>query len=121
MTDVALKEYLEGLISAAEKQTKTRWEAHGREHVLLKEAVDSAREALEIRLEALNAFRTQITAERHEFLKKNEYDIHHDVLEKRVSKIENDKSNLDGRFWMLGSALTGLTILLPLLFHYLVR
>lgn len=121
MTDVALREYLEGLLSAMEKQSTARWDAHAREHILLKEAIDAAHAVLEGRLEAMNEFRKQIQTERHEFIKKDEYDIRRDQLDKRINKLENDKSNLDGRFWMLGSVLTGLTILLPLLLHYLVK
>lgn len=119
MTDVALKEYLEGLVSSLEKQDTAHWASHTREHALLKEAIDAAHAVLETRLETMNEFRTQIQNERHEFLRRDEYDIQQDQLEKRVGKIENDKSNLDGKFWMLGSIITGLSILLPLLLNYL--
>lgn len=121
MNDVALKEYLERLISEADKQNAARWEAHRREHELLKEAVDAAYAALAAKLEMMNEMRTQILSERGEFLKKTEYNIELDQFEKRVGKLESDKSNLDGKFWMLGSILTGLAVLLPLLFHYLVK
>jgi len=121
LTDVALKEHLEGLLSYLERQQAAHWVAHNREHILLKEAIDAAHAVLEGRLEAMNEFRTQIQSERHEFLKKGEYDIHHDQLEKRVNKLENANSNLDGRFWMLGSVLTGVSILLPLLLNWLLK
>ena|SRR2546430_6284606 len=121
MTDVALKEYIEGLLLALKEQGDLRWDSHIREHILLKEAIDAAHTVLEARLTAMNEFRSQIQDERHEFMKRSEYDIHHDQLEKRVSKLENDKSNLDGRFWMLGSVLTGLSILIPLLLKWILR
>src|SRR5207253_2713966 len=97
------------------------WDAHVREHILLKEAIDAAHAVLEARLTAMNEFRAQIQNERHEFLKKGEYAIRYEQLEKRIGKLEKDGANLDGKFWMLGSVLTGLSIIVPLVVHWILR
>lgn len=118
MTDVALKEYLEGLISSLEKQDTAHWASHTREHVLLKEAIDVAYQVLSTRLETMNEFRAQITSERGTYVTKAVYEERHENLKTQLNKLEIKNSNLDGKLWMLGAGLTGLTIVLNLLFQW---
>jgi len=121
MTDVALREYLERLIEEVRERDDARWDSHRREHEMLKQALDAAYNSQADKLEQMNEMRTQILSERGEFLKKGEYNIAHEQLETRLGKVENKDSNLDGRFWMLGTVLVGLSIVFPLLLRYLVK
>lgn len=121
MTDVALKEYLEGLISAKEKQDAAQWEAHRREHTLLKEALDVAHGVMNGRLEGMNEFRSQINSERGNYVAKVVYEERHERLIERLGELEKYKSNMDGKLWMLGTGLMATTILLNLLLRWLIK
>lgn len=121
MTDVPLKEYLEGRISAMETQDAAQWESHRREHVLLKEAIDVAYSVLNGRLEGMNEFRGQINAERGDYVVKTVYEERHDRMTERLSELEKYKSNMDGKLWMLGTGLMAVTILLNLLLRWLIK
>jgi hypothetical protein len=119
---ISLREYLE-------KWIDERWVAHGDVHRMLDEAVSIALKGLERRLDEMNQFRAQIQQERESFVSKPEYDARNrevstkidaetKAMAARITVIEMAKSNLEGRVWMLGATLTGVTILLNLLFRY---
>jgi hypothetical protein len=108
---------------------EARWNAHDKEHVSLQRAVDTAVGTLDVRLSEMNQFRAQIQEERGAFLTKSEYESRHreletrlattkDVVDKRIAALEIAKSNLDGRIWALGAALTIVTILVNMAFRF---
>jgi hypothetical protein len=121
MMDVRLKEYLEELISAADRHVTAEWTSHRREHALLKEAIDTAYSVLNGRLEGMNEFRAQINAERGQYVTKSIYDERYERLVERIAGLEKYKSNMDGKLWMLGTGLMAVTILLNLLLRWLIK
>ena len=87
----------------------------------MQDAVKLYRTELDRRLEEMNEFRAQILTERKEFLPIKDYDEKHEFLRTRVELLEQSKSNLDGKIWMLGAVLTGITVLLNFVFRYWPR
>ena len=84
MTDIPLKEYLEKMVAA-------RFEAHQSEHQLLAQAIVSARDVLDVRLDGMNEFRDQLEHDSKEYLRRETYDRAHDVL---VERLEEAKRRL---------------------------
>jgi hypothetical protein len=103
MDEVTLKEYFENLLC----QYK---EAHEKEHRLLAENVELAREGMEKRLESMNEFRAQILNERSHMVsidkfegKMNEFEAkyfaNHKRLEDRVDILEKTPGNTATAAW----------------------
>ena len=106
-------------------------EAHQKEHVLLAENATRAREALEMRLEAMNEFRKQLERERSGFLTQDKYDVKHEALErvvisriefaeKRVMELEKMVANMKGRSAAIISALGIGLVILQLILHFVL-
>lgn len=73
-----------------------------REYVDMRlEATDKAltlsREVLDIRLEAMNRFREQLTKLTESFITRNEYDPKHDLLMERIRQIELESAMISGK------------------------
>jgi hypothetical protein len=117
MNDVALKEYIEGLIAAYEKHSDEQWIGHRREHELLKEAINRAGQVLETRLETMNEFRNQLNAERGSYLTLAQYEAKHEVATNRITELEKFKSNMEGRFGTWTIVLAIATLLINFLFR----
>jgi hypothetical protein len=79
------------------------------------ESVRVARGEMERRLAEMNEFRAQILMERKDFMSTKEYDVKHEFLRARIEKLEQSKSNLDGRFWALGTGLGILTVVVNII------
>ena len=67
----------------------------------MKNALDLARRELDRRLEGMNEFREQLKNQASTFLIRESYDISHKTLEERVRNLEVQKSNLEGRLWII--------------------
>ena len=100
--------HLEQRLKAMEKLEDARWDAHREVHTMGQLAIDEALKTLNLRLEAMNEFRSQIYQERSEFLKHDIYDSEHKTLEtrfesateknsSRISILENNQSNQAGK------------------------
>jgi len=63
---------------------------------------EQARASIDLRLDAMNELRAQITNERGNYLARDSFDRLHNALEERIRLIETFKANMDGRFLMLG-------------------
>ena len=127
--EIPLKEHMESLLISIQKLEDERWAAHLQVHAMGQRAFDSAFITVDSRLETMNEFRAQIAGERSHFLSREVYDTEHasleakvdnkyEVLMTRLASLENYKSNMDGKFWMLGTLLTVITIGLNLAFKY---
>jgi hypothetical protein len=123
---------LKGLLAAQQTLSDQRWEAHGDVHALNQRAIDEAVKTLNLRLETMNEFRAQIASERGEFVRQEIYTSEYksseskfeaaiDRLITRIAVLENYKSNIEGRFWMLGVTLVGINVTIELLFRYFGR
>lgn len=66
-------------------------------------ALNLARRELDRRLEGMNEFREQLRAQANTFMTIKEYDIAHKELERRIRALEENKSNLEGRMWIIPS------------------
>ena len=107
-----------------EQELREQWQnAHERFHTVDKEALVLARKEIDRRLDEMNQFREQIAAERGEFLRREMYDEQHSAMrsemDARLKILETSKSNLEGRMWAMGAAISAIAIGMNLLFHYL--
>jgi uncharacterized protein YydD (DUF2326 family) len=98
--------------------------AHGREHMMYQEAIQKAEEAMTARLEGMNEFRQQLTAERALYVTRDQIDARDKALDAqlehlqaamtesmrqlalRVSALEQYRAHMEGRLVMLGIAFT---------------
>jgi len=115
MTDgemVTLREYLEREQAGQRREILDKLaeyrDSHEREHALLAEAIKRAQEALIVRLEGMNEFRSQLEQERASMMTRDTFDAKHEALEAtvnklidgtnmRVSTLETGYANLSGR------------------------
>lgn len=99
-----------------ERELREQWQvAHEKVHAL--GTLD-----LERRLDIANKFREQIMEERGQFVPRQLYDEQHnslrDAVDLRLKLLEQTKSNLEGRLWMMGAAISVLVVLLNLILRY---
>ena len=71
------------------------------------------------RLEGMNKLREQIEAERGSFISRELFDRLHDFLENRVNVLENFRSNIAGRIWMIGAGLFVLQVIIAIVMVFL--
>ena len=110
---VSLQTYIERLM----EEYKT---AHAHEHKLLSEAVERTAKMLDIRLESMNEFRSQINSERGSFLRCEVYDIQHHSLEEKVNRLEQELSSLRGRIIGIGTAIAVMLLIFQILLKFLL-
>jgi hypothetical protein len=111
---VSLRQYIEALMNQERK-------SHAREHELLAESVQHTKENLELRLESMNQFRSQITEERGTMLSRETYETRHVDLERRISLIETGLANIRGRSAATSAALGVGLVILQLVMHFFLR
>lgn len=123
MTDpeISLREFIEQLLTERQRADNSRWQAHEQVHVQEEIARNLAIRDMNRRLEDMNQFRTQINTERGEYVNKESYALKHDELNKKVDQLLIAKSNMEGRLWMLGAALTGFTVVLNFALKWLLK
>jgi ABC-type transporter Mla subunit MlaD len=85
---VTLKEYFERLISEQAK------------------AVDKAENALSKRLEGMNEFRDTLRDQASQFVTVKEMNAKNDAFDNRLKALEQNRANLEGRFWAISAAVT---------------
>ena len=119
MAKVPLEKFFTCLIKAEHDLNWQRWLDHKGAHDLLAEAVKGKEQVLREKLDEMNQFRQQIIVERSLFVQREFYEERHNALIDRVAELEKYKSNLDGRFWMLGSVLGGITIVVNVVIYFL--
>jgi hypothetical protein len=118
---VSLRQYVESL-----------FKAHEKEHVLLSDNTSKADRALEIRLEAMNEFRSQIMSERGHFVTQDKYEAQHqallllldtkiEVLETRSAQLEANLSNLKGRFSAIAAAISIMLVIVEIGLRFLIK
>jgi len=78
---VHLKEHLETRMAELEERFSIRMRSSD-------EALRLARQDMERRLEELNKLRSEVTADRGQFIHKEVYDLWHDLVEKRLTTVE---------------------------------
>ena len=129
---ITLREYLTSLINSVKEANERRWDGHEHYHETIEEARKLAAREIDRRLEDMNQFREQIDKERGDFVIAETFDgrVREIVLkqeagnievEKRIAIVELWKSNLDGRFWMLGAVISILTVLINVLFKWVFK
>lgn len=130
--DIPFREHFEELLKAAWKLEDERWAAHEKLHAVGQKALDSMIESIYLRLEQMNKFREDVVTDRAEFVRTDIYSAAHTVLQhkieaeiettrQRISEIEKFRSNLEGRFWMLGAALVALNAGLSVLLKFWIK
>jgi preprotein translocase subunit SecA len=133
---VSMKAYVDALFA----QYK---EAHSKEHEMLskaiensqkalEKAVDTAQAALNIRLEAMNEFRSQILSERGTFLTSEKFDAKIQEIENveraktesknlRLNALETGLANLRGRWAAVSASIAVVLMILELLLRFVVK
>ena len=106
-----------------ERELREQWQvSHERVHVLEQDAIGLARAAIEAKLEGMNELRAQINTERGQYVTRAIYDAQMDVLrnstDSRLKLLEQSKSNIEGRMWMMGAGISGAVLELNLVLHY---
>lgn len=85
-------------------------------------ALDKASIDVDHRLHAMNELRSQISEERGRYLLRESYDEQHNALrdsvDVRLKLLENMKSNVEGRVWMMGAFIMVLTIFIHFVAYY---
>ncbi len=98
-----------------------------RSHFMFHDAEAKARaielRGLELRLDSMNSLRQQINCERGRFVIREFYDEQHSSLREdmdtRLKLLETSKSNMEGRIWMMGAAISGIVIVLNVVLHFM--
>jgi len=67
----------------------------------MQRALDVARQELERRLEGMNEFREQLRSQANTFVIREANDVMNKEMERRVRIIETNRSNLEGRMWVI--------------------
>ncbi len=99
-----------------ERELRELWQkAHEKVHAL-------GAQDLERRLETMNKLREQVMEERGQFVPRLVYDEQYaalrDAVDVRLKLLENTKSNLEGRMWMIGALIGVAVAVLQLALHY---
>lgn len=123
MTDdsITFREYIESIIKSLDDKLISQWSAHDKVHNHLDESRKLAVTEINRRLDEMNNFREQVTDERANFVDKETYQVKMDDLIRRMDKFENWRSNLEGKMWMLGAVITGLTVIINLVIKLLFK
>lgn len=98
MSDVPLKEFVERAL-VAERELRVMQFGE------FEKSINKAREVIDVRLAGMNELREQITRERGQFVIREVFDRAHEVLDSRTRSLENSRSNLEGKMWMIGAAI----------------
>ena len=104
-----------------ERELREMWEeAHLRIHE--QEASDRSLARVEInrRLDEMNKLREQINQERGFYVTRDLHDKLEDSLDTRLKLLENTKSNIEGRLWMIGGIISAIVVLVDLFLRYFI-
>ena len=78
----------------------------------MKIALNLARGELDRRLEGMNEFREQLRNQAQTFVTREYSEVRNQNIEDRVRSLENKKSNLEGRMWILPTIIVIIQIVL---------
>jgi len=114
--------------AALETMMKTGVEAHHREHSQLD--TQKARDEADVnrRLEAMNELRSQINSERGLYVTRPLLDSQLEALHRqnqdnrtRLEELSRQLADIQGRFWMAGTALTFLSVLINVMLKLFIK
>lgn len=112
------------LVRERERVADERWAAHYREHAIhergherehqdYRDRIDHATDALQARLDQMNAWREQLSEERATFVPRESLQEMLAAMEKqnerigvRVRDLEVARGNLEGRLWAIGAVIS---------------
>jgi len=96
---------------AHERELREGWQiSHERVHRLEAEARALAAVDVDRRLVAMNEFRAENLEDRGKYLTREIFDSKNDALDVRLKAIENARSNLEGRLWVIGAVVVIINI-----------
>lgn len=90
MSDVPLKDYLDGRIEEMDNRFKDRFDE-------ISANVVKAEHQLNHRLEGMNEFRESLRDQASKFMTRTEYEYAHKALDDKVRSMELAKANFEGR------------------------
>jgi hypothetical protein len=80
LQELYIHRYFDSRMDEIEKRVDLAGRSHTREHQLEHEAIEKAAEAVDARLEVMNEFRAQLSAERLQYLTREFYEVQHIAL-----------------------------------------
>ena len=102
-----------------ERELRVQWQdAHLDTHRMEALALKTAHYEIDRRLEEMNKLRDQITGERGEFVRRELHDKLEREMDGRLKLLENARSNMEGRLWMIGGVISVILALVQLAIHY---
>lgn len=109
-----------------ERELRELWQkAHLVIHSSESKATEIAKKEVDRRLEEMNQIREQINKERGIYVLRQVYDEQHntlrDLIDARLKVLETNKSNMEGRLWTMGAALSAVVVVVNLAIYYLTR
>ncbi len=130
LMSLQLLQFLDRAMEAERRATAAEFErcdvamkAYARAEDLRHEAGDAkihkANEVLDYRLEEMNNFRSQISHERTEYLRREMYDRDHNVLAERVKSLEIARGEQAGRTAAYASVVGFIVVLVQIVLHFL--
>lgn len=106
-----------------ERELREQWQSlHEERHKADAHALEVASHDIDRRLEAMNEIRSQINSERGKYVLREMFDKSldsaRDTSDARFKMLEAFKNNFEGRFWMLGAAISAVVVILNLVLYY---
>ena len=97
-----------------------RWAAHRREHELESRIAANTAANIEAHFRQADQALYELQQDRGRWVPRGQYDTAHEALRRRIDELEQQKANLEGRFWALGVGLTLSTLAINVLLHWLI-
>lgn len=97
-----------------------RWAAHRREHELESRIAANTAANIDAHFRQVDVALSELQQERGKLLWRSTYEAAHEALRRRIDELEQQKANLEGRFWALGVGLTLTTLAINVVLHWLV-
>jgi len=104
---VTLREYFERLLAEHDKAVALQFSN-------AQTALNKAESALSDRLQGMNEFRDQLRDQAAKFVTQSELAAKVDAIDNRIKALENQRANLEGRFWAIGAAIVVVNLAIAL-------
>lgn len=105
-----------------ERELREQWtDGHRTVHELEQKALKIALGVLDERLEEMNKLRAQIESERGSYTTRELHDKLEKEVDGRLKLIETFAANWQGRFWMMGAAVSAVVVAVNVLLGWIYK
>ena len=99
--------------------------SHSAQHAAEQRVFENEIRALSQKIDTLSLIRDEVQSERGRFVSREFYDEQHNYLrvdmDNRLKILETTKSNLEGRIWMMGAALSAIVVIVNVIMYFVNR